>query len=71
MVKVWLFNDDGSDHRLPHQHDPVQLIDLDELKEKTGVLYWKVYLQQTMMIMVMMMMVIHLSSSSLSLQVGC
>ena len=42
MVKAWYFNDDGTDQRLPHQHDPVKLIDLEKLKEKTGVLYWKV-----------------------------
>ena len=42
MVKAWYYNDDGTDQRLPHQHNPVKSIDLEKLKEKTGVLYWKI-----------------------------
>lgn len=42
MVKAWLFNDDGGDQRLPHKPDPEVFIGLEELKERTGVSYWKV-----------------------------
>merc|ERR1711976_403964 len=31
-----------TDQRLPHMSEPPEMLDLDQLKEKTGVLYWKI-----------------------------
>ncbi|XP_074604382.1 acireductone dioxygenase 1 [Brevipalpus obovatus] len=41
MVRAWLFNDDGTDQRLPHKPNPEVYIDLEELKQRSGVSYWK------------------------------
>ena len=40
------------DQRLPHMADPDSFVDLEEIKKKTGVLYWKVNVvgQSTIMI---------------------
>ena len=44
MVQAWymapLTAED--DQRLPHRTDPLQELSLDQLKERTGCLYWKV-----------------------------
>lgn len=43
MVRAWYMNShDDQDQRTERHMDPPQFISLDELKQKTGVLYWKV-----------------------------
>lgn len=42
MVLAWYMNATNEDQRLPHHLDPPQYIHLDELKKRSGVLYWKV-----------------------------
>ncbi|XP_037075243.1 1,2-dihydroxy-3-keto-5-methylthiopentene dioxygenase-like [Pollicipes pollicipes] len=44
MVQAWYMAElgPGDDQRLPHKTDPVQPITMEELSERTGVLYWKV-----------------------------
>eukprot|EP00164_Ancoracysta_twista_P007769 GFYU01011089.1.p1 GENE.GFYU01011089.1~~GFYU01011089.1.p1 ORF type:complete len:186 (-),score=44.53 GFYU01011089.1:172-729(-) len=37
-MRAWVFNDDGSDQRELHQHDPVQFVDLDAVNS-LGVQY--------------------------------
>ncbi|KAH7969941.1 acireductone dioxygenase [Rhipicephalus sanguineus] len=42
MVRAWYMDDDSSiDQREEHQLDPPVPVSLDELREKSGVLYWK------------------------------
>ncbi|KAJ6221625.1 hypothetical protein RDWZM_000170 [Blomia tropicalis] len=42
MVRAWYMNsNDDQDQRTERHMDPPQFISLDELKQKTGVLYWK------------------------------
>lgn len=43
MVKAWYMNsnDDSEDQRSERHLDPPQFVSVDELKEKTGVLYWE------------------------------
>ncbi|KAK6167929.1 hypothetical protein SNE40_021852 [Patella caerulea] len=42
MVQAWIMNDDGTDQRLEHKTDPPQYVDLDELKKRTGIMYWEI-----------------------------
>jgi len=42
MVKAWLYNENGSDKQTAHQYDPLETIDLNKLKEKTGILCFQV-----------------------------
>ncbi len=45
MVNSWYMNNnDEEDQRSPRHLSPPKYVSLDELKEKTGVLYWKVFL---------------------------
>uniref|UniRef100_A0A224YPW9 Acireductone dioxygenase n=1 Tax=Rhipicephalus zambeziensis TaxID=60191 RepID=A0A224YPW9_9ACAR len=42
MVRAWYMDEDSSvDQREEHQLDPPVPVSLDELREKSGVLYWK------------------------------
>ncbi len=44
MVNSWYMNNnDEEDQRSPRHLSPPKYVSLDELKEKTGVLYWKVF----------------------------
>ena len=43
MVKAWYMNsNDAEDQRTERHLDPPAYVSLDELKQKTGVLYWQV-----------------------------
>ena len=44
MVQAWYMADLSADddQRLPHKTEPFEELSLDQLKEKTGCLYWKV-----------------------------
>jgi len=43
MVNSWYMNNnDEEDQRSPRHLSPSKYVSLDELKEKTGVLYWKI-----------------------------
>lgn len=42
MVSAWLMDESAEDQRLDHQRSPPHPIDLDQLEKKTGVLYWKI-----------------------------
>lgn len=45
MVQVWYMNDnDDEDQRGDRHLSPPQFITLEELTQKTGVLYWNVIL---------------------------
>ncbi|KAH7954459.1 hypothetical protein HPB49_018759 [Dermacentor silvarum] len=42
MVRAWYMDDDlSTDQREEHQLEPPVLVSLDEVREKSGVLYWK------------------------------
>lgn len=41
MVKAWLMDDSDEDQRLEHQRMPPVPISIEEIKERTGVLYGK------------------------------
>ena len=41
MVRAWYYDNSDLDQRCPHLTDPPEFLDLDTLKEKTGVLYFK------------------------------
>ena len=46
MVNAWYMNDnDSEDQRSPRHLSPPVYVDLDQLKSKTGVLYYKVLLE--------------------------
>jgi hypothetical protein len=46
MVRAWYMdNDTTSDQRSEHQLDPPQFLDLKTLYERTGVEYFKVFLE--------------------------
>lgn len=43
MVQAWYMNDnDNEDQRSERHLSPPNYIDIDELKTKTGILYWNV-----------------------------
>ena len=42
MVSAWYMDDSDEDQRLEHQKNPPQPIDMKDLANLTGVLYWKV-----------------------------
>ena len=42
MVRAWYYDNSNLDQRCPHLSDPPEFIDLDTLKDTTGVLYFKV-----------------------------
>ena len=42
MVQAWYMNDTDEDQRLPHHKSPPEHLRLDDLYQKSGVLYWKV-----------------------------
>ena len=42
MVNAWYMDDSDEDQRLEHQKNPPQPIDMKDLTNLTGVLYWKV-----------------------------
>jgi len=47
MVKAWYMNsNDSEDQRTERHLDPPQYVSLDELKDKTGVLYWELNADQ-------------------------
>lgn len=47
MVKVWYINDNEDEDQRSERHlVPPKFIDLEELKQKSGVLYWKVNFKQ-------------------------
>jgi len=41
MVQAWYMNSTDEDQRLPHHKSPPAYLSLDELYQKSGVLYWK------------------------------
>ncbi|XP_053214675.1 acireductone dioxygenase-like [Panonychus citri] len=41
MVLAWEYTNDGSDPLSPHKPEPMKFIEGKELKERTGVLTWK------------------------------
>ncbi|KAH6935985.1 hypothetical protein HPB50_012074 [Hyalomma asiaticum] len=42
MVRAWYMDDDlSTDQREEHQQDPPLPVSLDEVRDKSGVLYWK------------------------------
>lgn len=42
MVRAWYMDESGDDQRLEHHQTPPQFVPVDQLKELTGVQYWKV-----------------------------
>lgn len=42
MVSAWLMDDSQDDQRLDHQRSPPEPIDLNQLEQLTGVLYWNI-----------------------------
>lgn len=44
MVSAWFMDDSDSDQRLEHHKSPPEFLDLEQLRRRTGVLYWKVSL---------------------------
>lgn len=42
MVRAWYMDDSADDQRLEHIRQPPVFLDLETIKELTGVLYWKV-----------------------------
>lgn len=42
MVSAWYMDDSDEDQRKPHHLSPPHYISLEELKQKSGVLYWQV-----------------------------
>ncbi|XP_043198092.1 1,2-dihydroxy-3-keto-5-methylthiopentene dioxygenase-like [Amphibalanus amphitrite] len=44
MVQAWYMGDLSADddQRLPHKTEPFEELSLDQLKERTGCLYWKI-----------------------------
>ena len=45
MVRAWYMDVSNTDRRLPHMTDPPRFLDLDDLKAKTGILYYKVIIE--------------------------
>src|SRR5205807_7293941 len=41
MVSAWFMDDSKEDPRAEHHKNPAEFIDLEGLKQLTGVLYWK------------------------------
>lgn len=41
MVQAWYLKENITDPQDPNHQDPPRYVSLDELKKKTGVLYWR------------------------------
>lgn len=42
MVQAWYLRENITNQREPNHADPVEYVSLEDLKKKTGVLYWRV-----------------------------